>query len=210
MPNLSRKTTLRQFLFGDIDHDSVKNIDDYRPLDKSKSWPSPNSKYYHKAHMGGQDVKLSKVLYDTETKNKQGASTFNRLLKENKGSYGRVKTVPSTLDKLVQYHHNDIHDTSAVTIVTKDRKSAYKKASELKKKYKHDPKESDDFYKKPKNGVYYGLHLGLFGKNKERVEVQIKSKKMDEHGKKMHSAYKKRKDLTKFKKKGKELYKEGY
>ena len=210
MPSISKKTTLRQFLFGDYDKDNVKNIDDIRPLDKSKKWPPHGSKYYTKPRMGGQDVKMSTVLHKTEKKNKQSIPIFKRLLKQNKGSYGRTKTVPSTLDKLVKKHHHRVHDTSAITITTKDRKTAFKKAKELKKKYKTDPKEYDNFYRKPKNGVYYGIHLGILGKNKERVEVQIKSKKMDEHGKQMHDAYKKGKDLASFKKKGKELYKQGY
>lgn len=210
MPNIPKKTTLRQFLFGDYDKDGVRNIDDPKPLDKSKKWPTRSSKFYHKTRMGGQDVKLSKVIHDTEKKNKQSTPLFRRLLKQNKGSYGRTKTVPSTLDKLVKHHHSDIRDTSAVTITTKDRKSAFKKAKQIKQKYKTDSKEYDNFYKKPKGGVYYGIHLGILGKNKERVEVQVKSKKMDEHSKKMHDTYKKGKNLSKYKKEGKELYKKGF
>ena len=210
MPIIQKKTTLRQYLFGDYDKDHVKNIDDYRPLDKTKKWPDRGSKYYHKPRMGGQDVKMSKVLYDVERNNKKPASLLKKILKENPNSYGRVKTVPSTLDKLNRRHHSKIHDIGAVTIVTKNRKEAYKTANKLKKKYRHDPDETDDFYKRPKGGAYYGIHLGLLGKNRERVEVQIKSKKMDEHSKKMHDVYKKQKDLTKFKKIGKDLYNKGY
>jgi len=211
---VSRKTTHRSYLFGDFDKDGVKNIDDYKPFDpKVKDWPDPtkNPSFYHKARFGGFETKFSDVLLEIERDNNRNAPFLKKVIAENPGSYGRIKTVPSTIQKLKRKSYNHLHDISGATIVVSNRKQVRTKAKQIKKKYKHDSRQTDDFYRNPKGGVYYAYHLGLLGKDKAPLEIQIKTEPMEKLHKKMHTAYKQNpKSLKSFRKKAKKLFDLGF
>jgi ppGpp synthetase/RelA/SpoT-type nucleotidyltranferase len=224
----------KEYMFGDFDKDGVKNIDDPKPFNpKVSKYPkqADNPKYYHKARYGDgkQEVLLSEELKQFEKHNNKRSPILKLFLKENKGSYGRIKTVPSTMKKLrTRYltprsltkderkdNQVGIMDIAGVTVRTKDRKEANKKASEIKKKYRYDPRETDNYYKNPKGNVYFAHHIGLkHPKNKEiRVEVQVKSTKMDLLHDKMHKAYKRDKPKAvnkRFRKPAKKLFDLGF
>ncbi len=213
MSRPKKNTTHRNYLFGDFDGDGVKNIDDYRPFDRKRSkFPDPkkNPEYYHKSRYGGFDTNLSDVLLNIENQNNRNAPLLKKTLRQNPGSYGRVKTVPSTIGKLAKRGLGDLHDTAGATIVEKNRASAKAKRNQVRKKYRTDPKESDNFYKKPGKGGYMAFHEGLIGKNDSRLELQIKTAPMEKLHKDMHEAYKLGKDLTGFKTKAFKLRKLGF
>lgn len=204
---------LNEFIFSDYDKDGTKNIDDPKPFDKNvDDFPSQvnNLDHYRDTRFGGGEVKLSDVLKKTYDTNQASSQKLKKILKDNPGSYGRIKTVPSTLNKLVQKYGEKIHDTAGITIIAKNRKEVYKIANDIKKKYSFDPSETDDFYKNPKGRVYRAYHIGLLDENGSRIEVQVKTKPMAELHKEMHEAYKNQEDLMKFKKRSDKLYKQGY
>jgi (p)ppGpp synthase/HD superfamily hydrolase len=212
---LSKNITNKDFLFGDFDKDGSKNIDDYRPFDnKINKWPPINKQttFYHKAQFGGTEVLLSDELLALERYNNQLNPILVNFLKENPGSFGRIKTVPSTMQKLRQRGLPFINDIGGATILVNNRKQVFKVANDIKSNYKTDPKRSKNFYKNPKDGVYYAYHVGIIPNNLKdmRLEVQVKTNKMFSLQKKQHETYKKGDSLIKFIKPAKQLFDKGY
>ena len=211
--NPNKNMSQEEYMFGDADKDGTKNIDDYRPYDKTKeNWPDPkkNPEYYHRARYGGFDTKMSDTLKDVKRRNDESAYLLDDVLKKHPDAKGRIKTVPSTVGKMSKYNHKDVHDVAGVKILTKDRKEAKQIAGEIKRKYPTDPKETDDFYAHPLNDVYYAYHIGVLDEKRNRLEVQVKSEKMEKLSDEMHTSYKRGEDLTPYKKRAKKLYDQGY
>jgi|TARA_Y100000310_G_C20415453_1_gene684089 hypothetical protein len=214
-PKKLRNVSNRQYMFGDFDKDGAKNIDDPKPFNPNVSkYPdhSKNPKYYHKARYGGGEVLLSEGLLAIERHNNRRAPMLKKFIRENPGSFGRIKTVPSTIRKLRTRYINNVMDVAGVTILTGNRKQANTKAKQIKRRYKFDPNETDDYYKAPKDRVYYAHHIGLISPKKKdrRLEVQVKSKKMFNLHKQMHTSYKKGQSMSLFGKKAKKLFKLGF
>lgn len=210
---VKRDTTFLSFLFGDFDKDGTKNIDDFKPFDPDKEkWPTPNKNrsYYHKARFGGYETKLSDVLRMVEQKNNANSPMLINFLNENEGSYGRVKTVPSTIEKMIKKSHHNISDVAGATVIVKNRKKVFDLVKKIRKKHSVDPSETDNFYEDPKDDVYYAYHLGLIGPDQARMELQIKSKEMEKLHIQMHEAYKRGQDLKVFEKRAKKLYNQGF
>lgn len=208
-----RNVTQEEYFYGDFNNNGIKNIDDPKPFDpKSKGYPEqvPGNTFYTQARYGGGEVLLSDELRAIEKYNNQYAPYLKKFLRNNPDAYGRIKTVPSTMKKLRERYITNIGDISGAAIETKNREEVYERVEEIKKKYPHDKSKTDDFYKDPKNNVYYAYHLGL--KNNDKVmELQIKSKPMGDLHKDMHEAYKKDpKSLNQFKDKAKKLYDKGF
>ena len=210
LPKKRSEITQRHFLFGDFDGDGVRNIDDPRPFKKSTRRIKRNPSHYHKARYSGGEIKLSGAIRKVQKTNNKTSPFLKKFLKTHKGSYGRIKTVPSTINKLNKRYSKKLSDVGGVTIIKKTRKEVYAKARQIKKKYKHKKKDIDNYYRKPKGGVYYAYHINIENKKKRKLEVQIKTKKMEKLQKKMHRAYKTDKSMKPFKKKAKKLYKQGY
>jgi len=214
---IKKNITNGEFIYGDFDKDGTLNIDDPKPFDPGVSkYPTheENPKYYHKARYGDgeREVLLSDELRAIERYNNDKAPHMKTFLKENPGSFGRIKTVPSTMKKLRTRHLDNIKDVAGVTILTTTRRQATTKAWQIKKKYMFDPKETDDYYKNPKGGEYFAHHIGVVSKKNPRLnlEVQVKTKKMFALHKEMHTAYKKGKSSPAHKKKAKKLFKMGF
>ena len=214
-PKSLRNISNRQYMYGDFDKDGAKNIDDPKPFNPQVSkYPdhAKNPKYYHKARYGGGEFLLSEELIAIERNNNQRAPMLNKFMRENPGSFGRIKTVPSTMKKLRERYLPQIGDIAGVTVLTKNRQEANRKADAVKRRYTHDPSQSDDYYKAPKGGVYYAHHIGLVNKrnNNLRLEVQVKSKPMFNLHKTMHTGYKKGVGLNVFRKKARKLFDLGF
>jgi (p)ppGpp synthase/HD superfamily hydrolase len=208
---ISKNITHRQYLFSDFDKDRVKNIDDPFPFDPArKKWPDAEKdpSYYHKARYGGFDTKFSTVLLNIEHFSNQRSPGMKKVLRDNPGSAGRIKTVPSTINKLASRGLVDIRDIAGVSIPTVDREQAYYESKRIKTRYKTNSMRFDDFYKKPKNKAYYALHHEVL--NPLPVEVQIASGPMRNLAKHTHNAYKYHKDMTKYISKGRNLFKLGF
>lgn len=216
---VGRKTTHRQYLFGDFDRDGVKNVDDYRPFDpKISAFPDPNKnpRFYHKAQYGGFDTRFSDVLLKIERSNNRNVPLLKTVLRENPGSKGRIKTVPSTIGKMYKKSYHVISDIAGAEVLVHNRRQVRQKVKSIKRKHKHNPKETDDFYKRPLKNVYYAYHIGLvkrhkkYSREKQTLEVQIKTPPMKELHVKMHKTYKSGGNLTPYRKEARRLFKLGF
>jgi (p)ppGpp synthase/HD superfamily hydrolase len=211
-PPRLRKVGIKDFLYGDFDKDRVKNVDDPRPFDSAiKSYPNikNNPRFYHKSRYGGGEIKLSTALRNVERYGNQQRPFLKKVLREQKNSYGRIKTIPSVIDKLTKKHIGGLSDVSALSVITQNRKQAYQAAKQLKKVYKTDPKRYDDYYRKPLL-QHRALHLGLVNDRGVPVEVQVKSSRFARLDDQAHSFYKRGRVPIKLIKRGQELYNKGY
>ena len=115
----------------------------------------------------------------------------------------RVKTPYSIWHKMRTKHvtFDQIYDLYAVRIIfdpnstdpVKERKQCYDIFSTITSLYRYQPDRLRDWIKTPKNNGYEALHCTLMSKNGIWVEVQIRSKRMDdiaEKGIAAHWAYK--------------------
>lgn len=207
----SKNIILREYIYGDFDKDRVKNIDDPYPFDKYRSrWPNANKNpsFYHKTQYGGFETKFSTVLLNIERHNERHAPSMLKVMQDNPSSSARVKTIPSTIEKLSKSGLENVHDVVGVSIPTINRKEAYNKSEEVKHRYKTNPHRYDDFYRHPKNGAYYAIHHEVL--NPLPVEVQIASKPMRKLAKRTHVAYKAKKPMGGFIREGKRLFKLGF
>jgi len=210
-----RNVSNEKLMFGDFDKDKVKNIDDPKPFNPNESkWPGhkDNPKFYHDAQYGGGAVKLSNELRKMRSHIQRRQKILKNFLDDNPKAEGRLKTVPSTLKKMRERYAHEIKDVAGARILTEKRTEAKKHFDKIKKTNKFDPEETDDYYKNPKEGVYRAYHTGLVHpkNDKNRLEVQVKTKEMDKLADVMHTDYKLGKDLTKHRKKSNKLYDEGY
>lgn len=210
VPKEFKKITNREYMFGDFDKDSVKNIDDPYPFDINKRyWDKPNP---IKSSFGDNEVKLSNELLEIERHNNSFSPILKGFIKQEPRSFGRIKSVPSTMKKLRIRYIDQIKDIAGAKIVTRNRQEAYERAKQIEKKYRFDPKEKDDYYKNPKGNVHYALHYGLLfnGNKPKRMEVQIQSKPMAMVDRLMHIFYKKDNIPKRFIKKTRSLFKRGF
>lgn len=212
IPPAFKKIGVKNYLYGDIDKDGTLNIDDLKPYDKDiNEYPNikTNPTYYHKARYGGTEIKLSDALKTIENRNNEHIPLLNRFLTAYPNGEARIKTVPSTIDKLEKKYGHNITDRGAGTILTDNRKQAFQQANKFTKVFPTDRKLFDNYYAKPKES-HYGLHFGVKGERNTRMEVQIKSKAMNKIDIQAHEHYKKGsipKDLIK---KAQRLFRMGF
>ncbi|MBP5172983.1 MAG: bifunctional (p)ppGpp synthetase/guanosine-3',5'-bis(diphosphate) 3'-pyrophosphohydrolase, partial [Bacteroidales bacterium] len=115
----------------------------------------------------------------------------------------RIKTPYSIWHKMRTKHvtFDQVYDLYAVRIVfdpnsddpVKERKQCYDIFSTITSLYRYQPDRLRDWIKTPKNNGYEALHCTLMSKSGIWVEVQIRSKRMDdiaERGIAAHWAYK--------------------
>jgi len=216
-------------MYSDFDKDGVKNIDDPYPADSKKfRWKDARKhpEYYRKARYGNNEVLLSEELQAIERYNNSRIPFMNKTIAKNKPSKVRIKTVPSTIKKLREKYLEPrtlskeerrtnrigIYDIVGMKIVTKNRKEALRKSAIVKKKNKTDKVLYDNYYRKPKGDVYYAVHHSIINPKdrKQRIEMQITSKRMSNLADSTHSAYKHKESMQKYIKKGKKLFREGY
>jgi (p)ppGpp synthase/HD superfamily hydrolase len=202
-----KNTALNDYLFADYDKDGFKNIDDSQPFNPKKK-PRARKKGFHTSMMYDPEVRLSTQLKRIQEFNNENKPFLRAFLRKHKHSYGRVKSVPSTLKKLNDNYLPKIYDTIAASILTKNRAIATQKLKHVKKKYKFNVVK--DYYKKPKGGTHHGYHVLLITPSKRQMEVQIKSKKFAKLDIKTHSLYKSGVSLKPYRKYAKNLYSKGY
>jgi hypothetical protein len=211
-PRRLRRIGIRSYIYGDIDKDGVANIDDPKPYDsKVRSYPNikNNPSFYHRAQYGGTEIKLSQALRLIERRNNEHIPLLRKFLKAYPNSGARIKTVPSTIEKLERKGGNLVRDRAAGKILTKDRKEAFSQASRFERRFKTDKALFDNFYKKPRES-HYALHYGVIGGKDTRMEVQIQSKRMSDLDVKAHPSFKSGIVPKRFVKEGKRLFKLGF
>jgi ppGpp synthetase/RelA/SpoT-type nucleotidyltranferase len=191
LPDLKKETRLKKFLLADFDKDGVKNVDDAYPLDSKRSRVKGvgTRKKVVGVDFASSEVKLSDQLLAIEKNNEAHVEPLRKVLATTPESFGRVKSVASTLGKLRDRHLNKLEDIAASTILVKDRAEAYKVLEELKQKYTIKEGSLDDYYVTPKNGIYRALHLTVLVDGKP-VEVQVKTKRAYKFHKRIHGKYK--------------------
>ena len=199
--------TVEEWMLGDFDKDGQKNIDEAMPLSpKSKSVEVPDEK---KSRLTDPETNLSDQILFIRRNNESYRQPLRTFLRHNPGSDGRIKSVPSTIKKLSERYIGDVGDVAGARIITKNKEESLKVAKKIEKKYKTIPSRKDNFYNKPKGGVYTAYHLSVVSQGKP-VEVQIRSQKMSKLADEMHLAYKKHESLKPFRKMARSLIKRGY
>lgn len=187
---LHQGITEKEFMFGDFDKDKVPNIDDPRPLDPSISRPKLTADYLDEAQYVGGEVRLSHELQSLKAHN----DAFIELLQDFRKRYPdakiRIKTVPSTIGKLRTRYVRQVGDIAGARVVVKDEGELNRVVADIKKKEDTLSEFEDDFYKNPKDGIYYAHHLSVKDKLGRRMEVQIVTERQAELHRRMHEAYK--------------------
>lgn len=187
IPKRWKKVSHRSYVFGDFDRDKIKNIDDPKPFKKNIK---TKQNVPHKSVFIGGEIKLSDELRAWQKWGNTHIPMLKRFLQKNPESEGRIKTVPSTMKKMREDYGYKIGDIAGVRILTKDYPEVRKTITKMKRKHKTIKRYERNYYKKPKNKIYYAHHLSIAGRNKKRMELQIKTKRESELQDKMHRYYK--------------------
>lgn len=107
---------------------------------------------------------------------------------------GRVKSVSSLYNKLSNGKKwSDIYDILGIRIICEEESDCYLIIGLIHSLYRPIPKRFKDYIAMPKGNSYQSLHTGVFGINGFPIEVQVRTKEMNEiaeHGVASHWSYK--------------------
>ncbi len=107
---------------------------------------------------------------------------------------GRVKSVSSLHNKLSNGKKwKDIYDILGIRIICEEESECYLIIGLIHSLYRPIPKRFKDYIAMPKGNSYQSLHTGVFGINGYPIEVQVRTKEMNEiaeHGVASHWSYK--------------------
>ena len=94
--------------------------------------------------------------------------------------YGRIKRPYSIWHKMIKKNISidQLLDTVAFRIITDSIEDCYKVFGILHTNYKALPARVKDYISTPKPNGYQSLHTGVMGPNNQRIEIQIRTKKM--------------------------------
>lgn len=93
----------------------------------------------------------------------------------------RVKSIYSIYNKLSNGKKwNQIYDILALRIIVDKVSECYLAIGLIHAKYRPIPGRFKDYIAMPKENMYQSLHTGIFGRDGNRYEVQIRTKEMDE------------------------------
>ena len=109
---------------------------------------------------------------------------------------GRPKSVTSILNKMRAQHisFEQVYDKSAIRIITdstgeNEKDDCWKVYSIVTRLFKPNPDRHRDWISHPKANGYEALHTTVMGQDGNWVEVQIRSKRMDEIAEKGYAAH---------------------
>ena len=107
---------------------------------------------------------------------------------------GRVKSVSSLHNKLSNDKKwNEIYDILGIRIICEEESDCYLIIGIIHSLYRPIPKRFKDYIAMPKGNSYQSLHTGVFGENGFPIEIQVRTKEMNEiaeHGVASHWSYK--------------------
>ncbi len=119
------------------------------------------------------------------------------LMRDNNITFemkGRVKSVSSLHNKLSNGKKwSDIYDILGIRIICEEESDCYLIIGLIHSLYRPIPKRFKDYIAMPKGNSYQSLHTGVFGINGYPIEVQVRTKEMNEiaeHGVASHWSYK--------------------
>lgn len=121
------------------------------------------------------------------------------LLKKNDLNFdikGRSKSIASIWNKMKRQGvgFEKVYDTFAIRVIIDcekhlEKAQCWQAYSLITDKYKPNPSRLRDWISSPKNNGYESLHTTVFGHEGKWVEVQIRTKRMDEIAEKGHAAH---------------------
>ncbi len=122
---------------------------------------------------------------------------ISELLRDNGINFEikcRVKSVSSINNKLTNGHTwSKIYDILGIRVICEEISECYLIIGLIHSKYRPIPKRFKDYIAMPKGNSYQSLHTGIYGPDGIPVEVQVRTKEMNEiaeHGMASHWSYK--------------------
>lgn len=107
---------------------------------------------------------------------------------------GRVKSVSSLHNKLSNGKKwSEIYDILGIRVICEEESDCYLIIGLIHSLYRPIPRRFKDYIAMPKGNSYQSLHTGVFGINGYPIEVQVRTKEMNEiaeHGVASHWSYK--------------------
>ncbi len=96
---------------------------------------------------------------------------------------GRPKHIYSIWRKMQRKHVDldELFDVHAVRVRVDRVQDCYTALGSVHSRWSHIPKEFDDYIANPKDNGYQSLHTAVFGPDGKPVEVQLRTRAMDEH-----------------------------
>lgn len=188
-PSPTSEISNKEFIHGDFDKDGTPNVDDKLPFRSEVS-----------AQIG-YDTRLSDELKKIEEHNRKHqtpAKNTRRLLEHalpKAEVTSRVKSTPSTVNKLNRKSLASIQDSAGVRVLTDsyaqlvDAKNQAIRRLEQQKGVKI--VKVEDFYAHPKEGneAYRAVHIDI-QRDGVPVEIQLKTKRMQDIHDEIHTSYK--------------------
>lgn len=143
------------------------------------------------------EEKLSLTKEQLEDNLQEMQDSIQEILIEQNISFkikSRVKSVYSIYNKLNNGKKwENIYDILALRVVVDKVSDCYLLLGLIHAKYRPIPGRFKDYIAMPKQNMYQSLHTGVFGRDGNRYEIQIRTKEMDEYAEKgfaAHFAYK--------------------
>lgn len=163
------KTELEDICFRVLKNEDYKSVEESLPASREK---------------------LNEILEETK-------ETIIEELKQNNISFeikGRVKSNSSIYNKLSKGKKmSEIYDIIGLRIICEEESECYLIIGLIHSLYRPIPKRFKDYISMPKGNSYQSLHTGVFGTEGFPVEVQVRTKEMNEiaeHGVASHWSYK--------------------
>ena len=147
--------------------------------------------------------KLSLNKIDRENNFKKISLNFEKLLKDEKIEamiVGREKT-PFSIWRKIQFKRislDQLTDVMGFRIIVDDIKTCYQVLGILHSKWSTIPGKFKDYISTPKINNYKSLHTSIIGPNKQRVEIQIRTKQMHDFAERGIASHWKYKSSEKF------------
>ena len=147
--------------------------------------------------------KLSLNKIDREDNFKKISLNFEKLLKDEKIDamiVGREKT-PFSIWRKIQFKRislDQLTDVMGFRIIVDDIKTCYEVLGILHSKWSTIPGKFKDYISTPKINNYKSLHTSIIGPNKQRVEIQIRTRQMHDFAERGIASHWKYKSSEKF------------
>ncbi|MDX1609788.1 MAG: bifunctional (p)ppGpp synthetase/guanosine-3',5'-bis(diphosphate) 3'-pyrophosphohydrolase [Halofilum sp. (in: g-proteobacteria)] len=102
---------------------------------------------------------------------------------ENAQVHGRPKHIYSIWRKMQRKHVDldELFDVHAVRVLVDEVRDCYAALGAVHSRWSHIRREFDDYIANPKSNGYQSLHTAVFGPGGKPVEIQIRTRQMNEH-----------------------------